>query len=915
MESHPQRWLFLCALGLIFFLLFDICITIHSIAMKILDIKAMRGPNVWSIRRHKLIVVRLDLEEMEELPTNKIPGFPERLEAMFPSMYSHRCSEDHAGGFFKRVQEGTWMGHVMEHIALEIQTMAGMDCGFGRTRSTANHGVYHVVFSYTEEKVGIFAAKSAFRVCEALIKGESYSLDEDIQEMRVIRERERLGPSTGSLVEEAVNRGIPYIRLNRHSLVQLGYGVNQRRIQATVSSTTSNIAVEIACDKEETKNLLEQASIPTPKGRIIYDEEDLEGAVKSVGYPLVLKPVNGNHGRGITTNIKTWEEAVEALALAKRVSRAVICERFITGFDFRLLVINYKLVAAARRTPACVTGNGTSTTQELVDEVNSDPRRGYGHEKVLTAIKLDEMTLNILKEKGLTLESILPKDEVLYLKTTANLSTGGTATDVTDLVHPYNIFMAERIARIIGLDICGIDIMAPDLTTPLHENGGAVLEVNAGPGFRMHIAPTDGLPRNVAEPVMDMLYPPGSTARIPIIAITGTNGKTTTTRLMAHIVKTMGHKVGFTTTDGIYIQNRMLQQGDCTGPLSAEFVLKDPTVDFAVLETARGGILRAGLGFHKCDIGIVTNIAADHLGLQDINTLEDLARVKSTVVESVMPGGTAILNADDPLVLDMAKGLNCTIALFSMDETNPHLLAHCQSGGLACIAENGYITICKGTWRIRVDKIVNVPLTYRGKALFMIQNILPTVLAGFIRGFKIEDMRLALETFIPSPTQTPGRMNLFTFKNFEVMIDYAHNPAGFSALSKFLERIDSPHKVGVIAGVGDRRNEDILSLGRLSGRMFDEVIIRQDKNLRGRTDQEIIDLMVQGIQEVAPGKKYTVIPKESQAIDYAIQHAQKGSFITICSDVVPDALDQIMRYKEQEDKFEIRQSDIPNQRS
>jgi len=881
--------------------------------MKIIDIKAMRGPNYWSIRRHKLIVMKLDLEEMENYPTNAIPGFRQRLEAMFPTMKSHRCSETFEGGFFHRVDEGTWMGHVIEHVALEMQTLAGMDCGFGRTRTTGQEGVYHVVFSYMEEKVGLYAARAAVKVCEALVQNKEYDLEYDIQTMREIREDNRLGPSTGGIVDEAISRGIPYIRLNRHSLVQLGYGVNQKRIQATVASTTSNIAVEIACDKEETKNLLEQASIPTPKGRIIYDEEDLEAAIKSINYPIVLKPVNGNHGRGITTNVNSWEEAVEALALAKKVSRSVICERFITGFDFRLLVINYKLIAAAVRKPACIVGDGKSTIQQLVDEVNSDPRRGYGHEKVLTAIKIDDATLNLLKEKNLSLDSVVAKDETVFLKTTANLSTGGTATDVTDLVHPYNVFLAERIAKIIGLDICGIDIMAQDLTTPLNENGGAILEVNAGPGFRMHIAPTEGLPRNVAEPVIDMMYPLGSSSRIPIIAVSGTNGKTTTTRLIAHMVKTMGYKVGFTTTDGIYIQNRMMQAGDCTGPVSAEFVLKDPTVDFAVLECARGGILRAGLGFHTCDIGVITNIAADHLGLQDINTLEDLARVKAVVAESVMDSGFAILNADDNLVYNMRNGLKCNIALFSLDENNPHIIAHCNKGGLAAIAENGYVTICKGTWKIRVDKIVNIPLTMRGRAVFMIQNILPALLSGFIRGFKIEDMRLALETFIPSPSQTPGRLNLFKFKNFEVMIDYAHNPAGFEAIGKFLEKTEATHKVGIIAGVGDRRDEDIIHLGKLSAKMFDEVIIRQDKNLRGRSDTDIINLMVKGIKEVDAKKKVTTIPKESEAIDYAIKHAKKGSFITICSDVIPDALDQIMKYKEQEDKFELNLGDIPNQ--
>lgn len=880
--------------------------------MNIIDIRVMRGPNYWSIRRHKLIVMKLDIGELEDLPTNKIAGFSERIEKMFPTMFAHECSEGHPGGFFKRVQEGTWMGHVVEHVALEIQTLAGMDCGFGRTRSTGQHAVYHVVFNYMEEKVGIFAAKSAVRICEALIKGEEYDLADDIQRMREIREDERLGPSTGSIVDEAIRRKIPWIRLNRYSLVQLGYGINQRRVQATVASTTSSIAVEIACDKEDTKNLLEAASVPVPRGRVVYDEEDLEAALNRIGYPVVVKPVGGNHGRGATINVTNWEDAVTALANAKRISRGVIVEKFITGYDHRLLVIDYKFIAAARRTPAMVIGDGKHTVQELIDLTNQDPRRGYGHEKVLTAIKVDEMTLAMLEEKGLTIESVITKGQELHLKRTANLSTGGTSGDVTDIVHPYNVFLAERIARIIGLDICGIDIMTPDISVPLHENGGAVLEVNAAPGFRMHIAPAEGLPRNVAEPVIDMLYPPGSSARIPIIAVTGTNGKTTTTRVIAHMVKTMGYKVGFTTTDGIYIQNRMVETGDCTGPVSAEFVLKDPTVNFAVLECARGGILKAGLGFHNCDIGIVTNVASDHLGLKDINTLGEMARVKSVVPESVLPEGYAILNADDDLVYDMRKDVVSKVALFSLDENNPRILRHCENGGLAAVVENGFITICKGTWKIRVDKVVNIPLTFSGKAVFMIQNILPAVLAGFVSGFKIEDMRLALETFIPSPTQTPGRMNLFHFRNFDIMVDYAHNPAGFAAVARFLDKIEAKPKVGIIAGVGDRRDEDIILLGSLAAQMFDEIIIRQDKNLRGRTEEEIIELMMKGIQEEGRNRKVTIIRKESEAIDYAIKNAVKGSFIVICSDVIPDALDQIMKYKEEEDHFEIRKEDIPN---
>jgi cyanophycin synthetase len=869
--------------------------------MKILDIKTMRGPNYWSVRRHKLIQMRLDLEELEQSPTNKIDGFSERLEKMFPSMFSHRCSEQVAGGFFMRVKDGTWMGHVIEHIALEIQTLAGMETGFGRTRSTSKEGVYNVVFSYMEEKAGVFAARSAVRIAEALIAGTDYDLGNDIQELREIREDERLGPSTGCIVEEAVSRGIPYIRLNRNSLVQLGYGINQKRIRATIASTTGSIAVDIACDKEETKNLLGAAEIPVPKGRIVYGEEGLEAAIESIKYPIVTKPVDGNHGKGATTDINNWEDAVKGLEAAKVYSRGVIVEKFISGLDHRVLVINYKFVAAAIRKPASVIGDGKSTIDELIDITNLDPRRGFGHEKTLTSIKVDQFTLDILKDKNLTLESVLPEGEELWLKPTANLSTGGTATDITDLVHPDNIFMCERIARIIGLDICGIDIMAKTLSEPVAESGGGVIEVNAAPGFRMHIDPAQGLPRNVAEPVIDMLYPIGSSARIPIIAITGTNGKTTTTRLMAHMVKTMGYKVGYTTTDGVYIQNQMMMRGDCTGPVSAEFVLKDPTVDFAVLECARGGILRSGLGFHNCDIAIVTNVAEDHLGLGDIDTIEQLARVKAVVPESVLPSGYSILNADNKWAAQMAKGLACKVAYFSMDENNPIIKEHINAGGLAAIYENGYVTISKGTWKIRVEKAINIPLTFGGKASFNIQNILPTLIAGFIRNFKIEDMRIALQTFIPSPAQTPGRMNIFNFKNFQVMVDYAHNAAGFTAIADMLSKINAKH-VGIIAGVGDRRDEDTIGLGSVAAKMFDEVIIRQDKNLRGKTEQDIIDLMMRGISEVDANKKVTVIKKETEAIEFAIKNAAKGSFITICSDVVPDALDQIMKMKEQEDE-------------
>jgi cyanophycin synthetase len=794
------------------------------------------------------------------------------------------------------------MGHVIEHIALELQTLAGMNCGFGRTRTTGVEGEYYVVFTYMEEDAGVYAAKAAVRIAQALVDGVHYNLEEDIQKLREIREDTRLGPSTGCIVEEAAKRGIPYIRLNKQSLVQLGYGVHQKRIRATIASTTGNIAVDIACDKEETKMLLEAAEIPVPRGVVVRTEVGLQEAVDKFGYPLVIKPIDGNHGKGNTTNITTWEQALKAFEAAKHYSRSVIVERFIVGFDFRILVINYKFICAALRTPASVVGDGVHTIQHLIDKTNQDPRRGFGHEKVLTQITIDQFTQKMLDEKGYTLETVPPKGELVLLKPTANLSTGGTSTDVTDLVHPDNIFMCERIARIIGLDICGIDIMAPDLQVPIAQNGGAVLEVNAAPGFRMHIEPSEGLPRNVAEPVVDMLFPRGSKGTIPIIAITGTNGKTTTTRLTAHIMKSAGRKVGFTTSDGVYINNQLMMKGDCTGPLSSLFVLKDPTVDFAVLECARGGILKSGLAFQQCDVSIVTNVAADHMGLGGINNIEQMAKLKAVVPETTRKDGYAILNADDSLVFGMARGLECNVALFSMDENNPRIRAHCEDGGLATVYENGYISLLKGTWKIRIIAAREVPLTYEGKAMHNIANCLPAVLAAYIfKDVSIAEIKQALMTFVPGDALTPGRLNFFHFKDFTFLADFAHNPHGLALLGDFVSKLDFPHKVGVISGTGDRRDEDIRELGAISAKYFDEIIIRCDKNLRGRTAEEIIGLLVEGIQSVDPQKPLMTIPNEDQALEYIYENHKQGALYTIMCDVVAGAIDKIKQLKAKED--------------
>jgi len=868
--------------------------------MRILSLRTLNGPNVWSIRRQQLIQMRLDLEDLRDRPTNLIPGFRERLESLLPGLWEHRCSRDCYGGFLQRVEEGTWMGHVVEHVALELQSMAGMTCDFGRTRETSTPGVYNVVFEYKEAEAGRFAAKAAVYLCQALVDGESYrrDLELDIQELREIREKVRFGPSTQSLIDEATLRGIPHIRLNDNSLIQLGYGIHQKRLQATTTEKTSIIATELAGDKKATKELLKDMGIPVPLGYTIRYVDDLASVIADVGgFPVVVKPLNANHGRGITVNITTLEDAIDAFEVARKISDDVLVEKFVVGDDYRLLVVNNKLIAAAKRIPAHVVGDGRSTIQELIDELNRDPRRGYGHENVLTLISVDDTTLHILERKGYSLRTVLPAGERCILKSTANISQGGSAVDCTDILHPYNAFIAERAAQIIGLDVAGIDLICPDITVPVTETGGAIVEVNASPGFRMHLAPSEGIARNVAEPVMNMLFPPGTPSRIPIFAITGTNGKTTTTRLIAHILKGVGKRVGFTTTDGVYIQNHQIAKGDMTGPYSAQIVLRDPTVEVAVLETARGGILRAGMGFPHCDIGIVLNVTSDHLGLGDVNTLEDLARVKSVVVEAVQPEGYAILNADDALVAKMAEKVKCHVSYFSMNPGNPLVKEHIAQGGVAAVYEEGYISILKRGWTLRVEKVTNIPLTLMGKATFMIQNALAATLAAFLHGVSIDDMRVALGTFTSSVAQTPGRLNLFDVGSFQVLVDYAHNAAGYEAIQATLKTWECRRKIGVIGGPGDRRDQDLRELGVLSAQMFDEAIIKEDDDRRGRDPGVVADLIRQGWEE-QQGGPVQIILNEVTAIETALDHAQPGDLIVIFPAEVRRTIDIIYRYQD-----------------
>jgi cyanophycin synthetase len=794
------------------------------------------------------------------------------------------------------VNKGTMMGHIIEHVALELQQLAGMYVGFGRTRETATPGVYQVVIEYLDEQAGRYAARAAVRLCQSIIETGSYSrndLEQDLKDLQELARDAALGPSTETLVKEAEARDIPWMPLGARAMIQLGYGVHQKRVQATLSDYSGILGVELACDKEGTKQILRDAGVPVPRGTVVHFLDELEGAIEDVGgYPIVIKPLDGNHGRGITIDINNWNDAEQAYDMAKDVSRAVIVERFYPGRDHRVLVINGKVVAVAERVPANVIGDGKSTVQELIDRTNLDPNRGEGHDNVLTKIVVDRTSMDLLQRQGYTLETVLNPGEICYLRATANLSTGGIAVDRTDDIHPENIWLAQRVAKIIGLDIAGIDVVTPDITQPLREVDGVIVEVNAAPGFRMHVCPSVGLPRNVAAPVMDMLFPNGKSGRIPIVSITGTNGKTTTTRLIAHIYRQTGQVVGYTTTDGIYVDDHVVEKGDTTGPQSAQVILKDPTVEVAVLETARGGILRSGLAFESCDVGVVLNLSADHLGIGDIETIEQMAQLKSVVVEAVSPKGYAVLNADDPLVAGMAARVKGQVAYFSMNPANELVKNHTQSGGLAAVYENGYLSILKGDWTLRIEQAVHLPVTMEGRAPFMIANALAASLAAFAQGVPIEAIRAALLTFRASVNQTPGRMNLFNLGHYHALVDYAHNAASYEALGGFVCNWPG-ERIGVVGGPGDRRDEDFMELGKLAAKIFDRIIIKEDDDLRGRPSGQAAELITKGISQENPNCRYETILKETDAVNTALDQATPGGLVVILPETVSRAISLI----------------------
>ncbi|HWH08458.1 MAG TPA: cyanophycin synthetase, partial [Candidatus Thermoplasmatota archaeon] len=781
--------------------------------------------------------------------------------------------------------------HAVMHVARELLRAAGQATSWGRVQARGDEHV--VLVAYDEERSGLLAVELAAEIVDEVRAGVPATFHEAVR--RVARERRDAipGPSTKSILDEAARRGIPYLKLD-DSHYQLGHGARQQRIQATLTSRTSAIGVETADDKVRTKDLLRKAGVRTARGDTARTLEDALRVADDIGYPVVVKPREGNHGRGVSVGVANEEEMAAAFERARDVDREVIVEEVLQGADYRILVVGHQFVAAARRDPAQVVGDGVRTIQELVDVANADPRRGEGHENVLTRIDVDDATLALLAKSGLTLQSVPAAGQVVVLKTTANLSTGGTATDVTDVVHPSIREMAERVSHLIDLDVCGIDIVARDISVPLERSRGGVCEVNAAPGFRMHLEPTNGKPRNVAAAVIDSLFPPGTPARIPIVAVTGTNGKTTTSRLVAHVLAHAGGKVGLACTDGVEVRGRRTLSGDYSGPGGAEAVLMDRTVTHAVLEVARGGILRRGLGFDQCDVGLLLNVESDHLGSDGVDTLEDLAHVKSTVIAAVKKEGAAVLNAEDPLCRAAAARCRGSVVLFALDPENEHVRDHVARGGEAVIVRDGFITRLRPAGATCIARVDDVPITMRGRAECNVRNALAATAAALALGLTVGDVATALSTFHPTPTQLPGRLNLFEKSGVKVLVDYGHNPAALRAIESTLSALHTGRRIVSASATGNRRDEDLREFGAWLARLYDDIVL-SDPDPRGRPSGETAALVEEGIR--GAGKvPVDVFRREDDAIEAALALARPGDLVVLQAEDVPLAIEMASQW-------------------
>ena len=850
---------------------------------------ALRGPNIWT--NITVLEAWVDLADLRNASTNEMEGFNERLKSWLPTLVDHRGSIGERGGFLEQLRRGSNLAHVLEHVALELQFLAGNDVRFGRAVPLDEPGVYRVAIEYMEEAVGRSALELAKRLVLAAVAGEEFDVKTEVAALREQAQDVCLGPSTRSIVEAAKRRGIPYTRMSTNSLVQLGYGAMQRRICTAETDRTSAIAESIAQDKELTRRLLHNAGIPVPIGRSVESAEDAWEAAQDIGLPVVVKPQYGNHGRGVATNLHTREEVLAAYAAALEEESTIVVENFIEGDDYRLLVVGDHLVAAARRVPAQVVGDGKSTIRQLVDIINQDPRRSDGHATVLSFIKIDAVAEAVLAQQSMTPDSIPAVGQKILIRRNANLSTGGMAIDVTAKVHRDVAARAVEAAKIVGLDIAGIDVVSTSIEASMESQNAAIVEVNAGPGLRMHLEPSEGQSQPVGEAIIDSLFPAGNNGRVPVVAITGVNGKTTVTRLIAHIMMVQGRRVGMTTTDGVYVMGRRIDKDDCSGPKSARRILSNPLIDAAVLETARGGILREGLAFDQCDVAVVTNIGeGDHLGLSNINTCEQLAEVKRAIVDVVSPQGHAILNADDPLVVAMAPKCPGAVVFFSHSAENPYLVERRQAGGRVVFVRDQSLVLAHGDSEFALISLDKIPLTHGGRIRFQIENVMAAAAATWAQGIPAQVIRAGLESFSANLDGSPGRFNMVEWGGATVIIDYGHNP---SALKNVLDAIcsyPSKRRIALYSTAGDRRDDDMIRQGQMLGHFFDRVVLYEGAYVRGREPGDIMQLFREGMAIGARINDYLCFASWTDAVNCILSDVQVGDLVLIQADSVDESV-------------------------
>ena len=858
---------------------------------------ALRGPNIWA--KFSVLEAWVDLGELKDKPSNEIPGLNDRLMGWLPTLIEHRCSIGERGGFLQRLHNGTYPAHILEHVSLELQCLAGTDVGFGKARETSEEGVYRVVVEYAEETVGRECLAVARELFLAAAEDRPFDVAAQLERLRDLAQQVCLGPSTRAIVEAAHARRIPYRRLNTESLVLFGHGRKQRRILAAETDRTSAVAESIAQDKEMTRFLFRGVGVPTPCGRPVKDADDAWEAAEDIGVPVVVKPQDGNQGRGVATNLTTREQVVKAYEAARKESEFVLVEKFAPGHDYRLLVVGDRVVAAARREPAQVLGDGQQTVAQLIERANADPRRGEHHATVLSKIKLDAIALAVLADQGLAPDSVPAAGTVVLIRRNANLSTGGTAIDVTERVHPIVAAAAVDAAKIVGLDIAGVDVVAQDISRPLAEQGGVIVEVNAAPGLRMHLDPSVGISRPVGEAIVDILFPAGENGRIPIVAVTGVNGKTTTTRFITHILRGTGKCVGMTCTDGIFINDRRIDTGDCSGPQSARNVLLNPNVDMAVFETARGGILREGLAFDYCDVAVVTNIGdGDHLGISDVNTPEDLAKVKRCIVEAVAPSGYAVLNANDPLVVEMAAHCHGGVVFFALSPDHPVVVRHLGVGGRAAFVRDNWIVLAEGERQERVVSLDSLPLCRRGQVAFQVENSLASIAAAWSLGIPTDMIRARAELIAADIDKVPGRFNVFEIEGATVVVDYGHNAHSLAAVIQAIGNFPHQRRTCVYSTAGDRRDCDMIRQGELLGAAFDRVILYEDHYRRGRSEGEIIGLFRKGMESASRTKEIVEIAGATKAAEAALTTAQPGELVLLQADAIDETVQWLRGYLE-----------------